>query len=167
VPEETVVADRTYSPQEIQDRFAIEDLYDRQLAAAEAHDWERYDTTFTADASIDLSDFDRPAEAYPDYRAWLVAAAPSMLRAQRIRGGLGLSLDGDRATTRVAYTCHIQVAGPDGPMWIHNGNFYNDVLVRTADGWRVAQRYEELSWMEAPAGRPSIDAPPTTTGAAP
>jgi len=45
--------DRRWSLEEINDRFAIQDLYDRQLAAAEAHDWEAYDTTFATEARID------------------------------------------------------------------------------------------------------------------
>ena len=55
-----LMPDRIYSLIEIQDRFAIMDLYDRQLAAAEAFDFDQYDTTFTADARIDLSDFGQP-----------------------------------------------------------------------------------------------------------
>ena len=63
------MSDRLYDSTEIQDRFAIMDLYDRQLAAAESFDFAAYDTTFAPDARIDLSDFGQAECGYPEYRA--------------------------------------------------------------------------------------------------
>jgi hypothetical protein len=147
------MADRVYTRSEIDDRFAIADLYDRQLAAAEAHDFAQYDTTFAPDAQIDLRDFGQPVRAYPEYRAWLAGLLPMMTSAQRITGGLRLQLDGDRATTRVPVACFVTMATGEGHVLTHTGLFYNDVLVRTADGWRIASRYEELAWSGAPGPR--------------
>jgi hypothetical protein len=140
------MADRAYSSQEIQDRFAIEDLYDRQLAAAEAHDWPAYDTTFSADARIDLSDFGQPERDYSEYRAWLVELSRNMRQAQRITGGLRLRLEGARATTRVPVSCHVKLRAEEGEVWVHNGLFYEDELARTDDGWRIVRRRETLAW---------------------
>lgn len=140
--------DRIYSLTEIQDRFAIEDLYDRQLAAAEAFDFESYDTTFAADARIDLSDFGRPACDYPAYRHWLASLRGVMVQAQRLTGGLRLALDGDRATTRVPVVCHVAMAIGDARQLTHTGIFYNDVLERRAEGWRIVSRVEELAWAD-------------------
>ena len=91
------MADRVHTEREIQDRFAIMDLYDRQLAAAEAWDFEAYDTTFDASAQIDLRDFGQPVRLYAGYREWLASLRTVMVAAQRITGGLRLTLDGDRA----------------------------------------------------------------------
>ena len=122
--------DRRYSPDEVQDRFAIEDLYDRQLAAAEAFDFEAYDTTFAADARIDLSDFGRAECGYAEYRAWLDSLRSTMVAAQRIAGGLRLSLEGARATTRVPVACHVTMQVGGERRLTHTGVFYNDVLER-------------------------------------
>ena len=138
--------DRTYTLAEIQDRFAIADLYDRQLAAAEAFDFAAYDTTFAADARIDLSDFGRPECAYPDYRAWLAGLRDVMVAAQRITGGLRLALDGDRATTRVPVACHVTMQIGDERRLTHTGIFYDDVLERRPEGWRIVRRREERAW---------------------
>lgn len=138
--------DRTYSLAEVQDRFAIMDLYDRQLAAAEAFDFEAYDTTFASDASVDLSDFGQAACPYPEYRAWLAGLAGVMVKAQRITGGLRLQLDGDRATTRVPVSCHVTMKLGDDETLTHTGIFYNDVLERRPEGWRIVARVEELAW---------------------
>jgi hypothetical protein len=144
------MADRVFEDHEIQDRFAIADLYDRQLAAAEAWDLDAYDTTFAADAEIDLRDFDQPVRRYPDYRDWLASLRAVMPKAQRISGGLRLQLDGDRASTRVPVACFVHFDTGDGPALTYTGLFYNDVLERTSDGWRITRRYEELAWQGQP-----------------
>ena len=138
--------DRSYSPAEIQDRFAIMDLYDRQLAAAEAFDFEAYDTTFAIDARVDLSDFGVAECAYPEYRSWLRGLQSVMVKAQRLTGGLRLALAGDRATTRVPVSCHVVMHSAAGRRLTHTGIFYNDRLERRPEGWRIVNRVEELSW---------------------
>jgi hypothetical protein len=144
------VADREYSEREIQDRFAIADLYDRQLAAAEAWDFAAYDTTFAADAEVDLRDFGQPVRPYREYRDWLASLRSVMVHAQRITGGLRLQLDGDRAATRVPVVCYVTMEIEGSRALTCTGLFYNDTLARTADGWRIVSRYEELSWSGAP-----------------
>jgi SnoaL-like domain len=144
------MADRVYSLSEMQDRFAIEDLYDRQLAAAEAWDLGSYDTTFAATAEIDLRDFGQPVRRYAEYRAWLESLRTVMVKAQRITGGLRLHLGGDRATTRVPVVCYVTMELDGVRNLTYTGLFYNDTLARTADGWRIVQRYEELAWSGGP-----------------
>lgn len=144
------MADREYSQREMQDRYAIEDLYDRQLAAAEAWDLAAYDTTFAATAEVDLRDFGQPVRAYGPYRAWLASLRTVMVKAQRISGGLRLHLDGDCATTRVPVVCYVTMELDGVRELTYTGLFYNDTLERTADGWRIVQRHEELAW----SGRP-------------
>lgn len=140
------MGDRQYELQEIQDRFAIMDLYDRQLAAAEAFDFERYDTTFAADARVDLSDFGQAPCDYPAYRAWLEGLQGTMIAAQRITGGLRLALSGSTATTRVPVACHVTMKIGEDERLTHTGIFYNDRLERREEGWRIVERVEELAW---------------------
>lgn len=140
--------DRQYTLEEIQDRFAIEDLYDRQLAAAEAFDMDAYDTTFAADARVDLSDFGRPECSYADYRSWLLGLRGTMVSAQRITGGLRLTLDGPRARTRVPVACHVTMQIGDERRLTHTGIFYDDALERRDQGWRIVRRVEERAWAD-------------------
>lgn len=144
--------DRHYTLEEIQDRFALMDLYDRQLAAAEAFDMEAYDTTFAPDARVDLSDFGQPECSYVEYRAWLLGLRGTMVEAQRITGGLRLSLDGASARTRVPVACHVTMEIDGERRLTHTGIFYNDALERRNEGWRIVHRVEELAWAgERPA----------------
>jgi len=140
--------DRHYTLEEMQDRFALMDLYDRQLAAAEAFDMEAYDTTFAPDARVDLSDFGQPECSYADYRAWLLGLRVTMVEAQRITGGLRLTLDGARARTRVPVACHVTMEIDGERRLTHTGIFYNDVLERRHEGWRIVHRVEELAWAD-------------------
>ena len=138
--------DRRHTLEEMQDRFAIMDLYDRQLAAAEAFDMDAYDTTFAADARVDLSDFGQPECSYADYRAWLLGLRETMVEAQRITGGLRLELDGARARTRVPVACHVTMRIDGERQLTHTGIFYNDALERRDVGWRIVHRVEERAW---------------------
>lgn len=140
------MTDRLYRLGEIQDRFAIMDLYDRQLAAAEAFDFDVYDTTFAAHARVDLSDFGRAECGYPEYRSWLMGLEGTMVAAQRITGGLRLSLDDARATTRVPVACHVTMQIGNERRLTHTGIFYNDILERLEEGWRIVHRVEERAW---------------------
>ncbi len=140
------MTDHRTTQDEIRDRFAIMDLYDRQLAAAEAFDMEAYDTTFASDARVDLSDFGQAECRYPEYRAWLLGLRETMVAAQRITGGLRLSLDGTRATTRVPVACHVTMLIEGERRLTHTGIFYNDELERLDIGWRIVRRVEERAW---------------------
>jgi hypothetical protein len=140
------VPDKNYSSQEIQDRFAIEDLYDRQLAAAELFDFEQYDTTFADDAKLDLSDFGLEPCGYPEYRSWLASMKEMMVSSQRITGGLRLQLDGDEASTCVPVVCHVKFRMGDSTKLVHTGIFYHDKLERREQSWRIVKRRESLNW---------------------
>jgi hypothetical protein len=130
----------------VADRVAVEDLYDRQLEAIERRDFPAYDDTFTRDAIVDLTGLGEAVFTYPDYRAWLIALVDSMVAAQRLRGGLRLTLQGDLAIARVPVACHVTFDSSDGPVLTHSGVFYEDELVRTIEGWKVARRRESISW---------------------
>jgi hypothetical protein len=149
------MTDRHYSSEDLQNRCAIEDLYDRQLAAAESFDMDRYDTTFAADARVDLSDFGRPESGYPEYRAWLLGLEQTMVAAQRITGGLRLDLEGNRARTRVPVACHVVMLVDGNRSLTHTGIFYNDSLERRSEGWRIVHRVEEFAWSSPASPNPS------------
>jgi hypothetical protein len=138
--------DRRYPLEKIQDRFAIMDLYDRQLAAAESFDFAAYDTTFAAAARVDLSDFGQPETSYSDYRDWLTGLRGTMIAAQRITGGLRLELQGDRAATRVPVACFVTMRIENEERLTQTGIFYNDRLERGDAGWRIVHRVEEKAW---------------------
>jgi hypothetical protein len=59
-----------------------------------------------------------------------------------------LVIDGDEATCRTILFNPMVHAMEDGSQQVFFiGLWYRDRLVRTAEGWRIAERYEEVSWM--------------------
>ncbi len=74
-------------------------------------------------------------------------------RTQHLVGNHQVSIDGDTATHR----CHLQsqhvLAGTEGGDNYIVGGFYEDRLVRTADGWRIAHRVLEQTWTD---GNPNV-----------
>ena len=69
-----------------------------------------------------------------------------MVEAQRITGGLRLDLTGDDARTRVPVACHVTMSVDGQRRLTHTGLFYNDVLARHQEGWRIVHRVEEHAW---------------------
>jgi SnoaL-like domain len=59
-----------------------------------------------------------------------------------------LELDGDRARARtICFNPMVLDRGEDALHVFVCGLWYRDLLVRTADGWRIQDRYEERSYI--------------------
>jgi hypothetical protein len=69
-----------------------------------------------------------------------------------------LELDGDKATSRTILfnpMVHEDHKGKRQTFFI--GLWYRDHLIRTANGWRITERYEEMSWTH---NTPDMPLPP-------
>lgn len=135
--------------QEISDRMEIGMLLDRYAGAIDRVDMELLDTVFTADAAIDYTAF---AEwggikgRYPEIRAWLKDGLARSPGHQHIVANTEITLDGDTAHGRVLCLNPMVQAVPDAagrPQVGFHGLWYVDRYVRTAEGWRIAERTEE------------------------
>ena len=85
----------------------------------------------------------RAESAGDEGRAWLAGLRDTMVEAQRITGGLRLTLEADAATTRVPVACHVTMQIGDERRLTHTGLFYNDRLERRPEGWRIVHRVED------------------------
>ncbi len=133
--------------QDISDRLEIQDLLVRYCYALDRSDWPAFDNLFTADAVLDYTAFGGPRAGVREMAAFLRAALESMLGAQHTISTTLIELDGDRATASSAGLVPMRLGGDSGnPDILLNGLWYHDVLVRTAAGWRIAQRIQEKSW---------------------
>jgi hypothetical protein len=60
-----------------------------------------------------------------------------------------IRLDGDRATARTMMVNPMGARTRTGPPhFFYIGGRYDDELVRTANGWRIATRVESLLWFQ-------------------
>jgi SnoaL-like domain len=141
----------TMSLQEISDRFAINDLLVRYTVAIDTKDWELLDRCFTPDAYLDYTSSGGVKGAYPEVRAWLAEVLATFPMTQHFIGNSVIVLDGDRATGRTYVLNPMGTPKPGGGLRIMTvGAYYDDRLVRTTDGWRIARRVEELAFMDLP-----------------
>ena len=119
------------------DRQDISDLLVRYATAIDRRDWPLFRTVFTDDCELD----------YSEIGAWkgIDAVAEFMEQAHAMAGhtmhrltNQAVTVDGDKATARTFVDALI-MAG-DNKTGVNALGFYDDEIVRTADGWRIARR---------------------------
>lgn len=135
-----------YSQQEISDRLEIQDLLLRYSHAVDTRDWEAFRRVFTEDAFIDYTAFGGTSGNVTDTIAFLAAVMPGFSHYQHMIGPPMLDITGDTATGRtMCYNPMVWPAGTDNVFVC--GLWYVDRLVRTSDGWRIAERVEEKCYV--------------------
>jgi SnoaL-like domain len=147
------------SLQEMSDRLEIQDLLARYSFAIDERDWDALDRVFTPDAHIDYSEAGGASGSYPQIKAWLPKALERFAMYQHMVATTRLEIDGDRATSRtILFNPMVGRDDRGGEQVFFIGLWYRDKLVRTADGWRIAERYEEMSYRHnMPAMDPAPD----------
>lgn len=133
--------------QEISDRLEIQDLLARYSYAIDERDWDALDSVFLPDAQIDYTETGGAKGSYPEIKAWLAKALERFPSYQHMIATMKLDITGDEARCRTILfnpMVHRDDAGKDQVFFV--GLWYRDRLVRTADGWRIAERYEEISY---------------------
>jgi 3-phenylpropionate/cinnamic acid dioxygenase small subunit len=137
------------SLQEISDRFEIGDLLTRYTRAIDTKDFELLDTCFTPDAFVDYTSSGGVKGPYPEVRAWLAKALAAFPAMMHFVGNSSVELDRDEARTR-SYVINPMAVPAKGrsrhafTVCAH----YVDKLVRTPQGWRIAERIEEQVILE-------------------
>jgi 3-phenylpropionate/cinnamic acid dioxygenase small subunit len=131
------------SLQEISDRMEIQDLFVRYSHAVDTWDWDLYRTVFTEDAIIDYSEFGAPAGSVDEIVAFLAEVMPTMKGHQHMVGNSVIKVDGDTATSRTICFNPMVVEMDGEEKLFFCGLWYKDELVRTPDGWKIKNRYEE------------------------
>ena len=140
---------RHLSIEEISDRIQIDDLLTRYTVAIDTKDWALLDTCFTPDAKVDYTTSGGVKGNYPEVRAWLEKALAAFPVTQHFISNTVVDLDGDRAESRTYVYNPMCTDKPEGGHNVFNvGAYYIDKLVYTADGWRIAERFEEQAFFD-------------------
>lgn len=81
---------------------------------------------------------------------------------EQIHGGMGqtyhrlsnivVDVEADRATARSYVRAVLQAVPDDGGSWIDALGHYDDELVRTSEGWRIAKRTTNIARVMSAAG---------------
>jgi 3-phenylpropionate/cinnamic acid dioxygenase small subunit len=136
------------SPQELSDRTEIMDTLIRYAQAIDTKDFDLLADVFTPDAQVDYTTSGGIAGKYPEIRAWLERALtpfPSYLHAL---SNTTYRFENGSAYTRTYFVNPMAYPSDGGLHTFTVYGYYVDRLVRSADGWRIAERKEEQSLME-------------------
>jgi 3-phenylpropionate/cinnamic acid dioxygenase small subunit len=137
------------SLQEVSDRIEIDDLLIRYAKAIDTQDYELLDTCFLPDADVDYVSSGGIAGKYPEVRIWLEKALSIFSVTLHSLSNSEIELDGDRASGRTLVTnpmCIRDEAGKQSIFTVYA--YYEDELVRTPEGWRIAKRFERQALLD-------------------
>lgn len=137
------------------DRTAIADTLIRYASGIDQRDWPLFRTCFTEDvvAEYDTMGTLEGLDTFVD--VFEPAHAPMGPTFHRI-SNIVIEVDGDRAKAR-SYVHAVLVTSPESQdNWVDVVGSYEDELVRTADGWRIARRVSRTARMLTAGEQPGI-----------
>lgn len=136
------------STQEWLDKSAIQELLVRYAYAVDFRDWQSYDQVFTKDALIDYTAFDGPRGSVETAREFLKKALAPFASSQHSMSTVLIDLKGDTAFVRSICYCPMVLKLDNQKTHVFIcGLWYRDIIVRTAEGWKIKERVEEKSYI--------------------
>ncbi|WP_431238274.1 nuclear transport factor 2 family protein [Mycolicibacterium aichiense] len=122
---------------ELQDRQDISDLLIRYASGIDRRDWDLFRTVFTPDCHLDYGEIGvwNGVDEVTEFMDVAHAAAGYLMH--RI-SNIVIDLQGDQATTRCYVDAWIMAA--DNNSGVNARGFYDDEIVRSDAGWRIARR---------------------------
>jgi 3-phenylpropionate/cinnamic acid dioxygenase small subunit len=120
-----------------EDRQDIADVLLRYATGIDRRDWPLFRTAFTEDCELDYGDIGtwNGVDAVTKFMDESHAMAGHTMH--RLTNQV-ITVDGDRAEARTYVDGLIMAA--DNDSGVNAVGFYDDGLVRSADGWRIARR---------------------------
>ncbi|MGO9855480.1 MAG: nuclear transport factor 2 family protein [Acidimicrobiales bacterium] len=120
------------------DRADIEQLLVQYATGIDQRDWKLFRSCFTDDALGDYGDIGTFAGA-DSLTDFMIAAHGGFGSTNHMLSNFVIHVDGDRATAR-SYVHVVLAFAHDRDAWIDGVGTYEDTLVRTDSGWRIARR---------------------------
>lgn len=134
------------APQEISDRFEIQDLLAKYCEAIDGRNWAALDGIFTHDAIIDYTEAGGACGNLQQIKSYLDKALKQFTGMQHMLGLPVIKINGDKAAARTALFNPMMINRDGQAHVVFVGLWYCDDLIRTAKGWRIQNRREELSY---------------------
>jgi hypothetical protein len=118
--------------------------------ALDDRDWARLRTCFTPDAYGDYAGIGALHGYEAVERACRHALEP-LAASQHLLGNHAVTVDGDEARASCYFQAqHVRPGTPGGGTYVVAGT-YRDRMVRTPEGWRIAERRLSVTWTEGNA----------------
>lgn len=137
--------------QRLEDRQAIVDVVVGYAVAIDRGAWDTYESLFTDPVHVDFSEAGLPAADFPraDFRSFAQQALEQWDARQHISPNHQVRFeddDPDRAVCDSYMYAQHHAAGAEKPYLMRG--WYENHLVRTADGWKISRLVQHLSWSE-------------------
>ena len=129
------------SLQEISDRMEIQQLLVDYSTAIDLRRFDDLDAVFTPEAYIDYRAMGGIDGHYPEVKAWLAEVLPNFPAYSHMVGNFDIRISGDTARSRTILF-NPMVLDAEKKQIMFCGLWYDDGLIRTADGWRLTRRVE-------------------------
>jgi hypothetical protein len=141
---------------EHQDKAEIIEIMNLYALALDAHQWDLFDRVFAPDVIAEFGPAGAAWKGLADFKRSFAEFHETLDGHQHTMMGHLVHVDGDRANAfSYGNWLLVREAAEGGPTWEGTG-WYDDELVRTAQGWRIQRRVCRLmSWR----GNPSVPEP--------
>ena len=146
---ETLDVDRI---QDLLDRDAIRHIQTRYAWSLDNHRWDALGEIFLPGAVADFRG--EICEGLEAIAAKCASALEPLDGAQHLNGSHWAQVDGDKAIAGCYFIATKYIADAPGGNTLSIGGKYIDQMVRTPDGWRIAHRLLEPTFID---GNPDIE----------
>jgi 3-phenylpropionate/cinnamic acid dioxygenase small subunit len=123
------------------DRDAKQDIREvlvRYSTGIDRRDWDAFRTCFTADCHADYGADIGVWDGVDAITEFMIDSHAEMGHTMHRLSNIAITVDGGRATARTYVDAMLMTA--DGATGLNPVGFYDDELVLTGDGWRIADR---------------------------
>lgn len=135
------------------DRAEITDVMGRYCLGMDLRDWDMYRSCWAEQVNFDVGDFEfdeRPFDnlGVDDWIAGLKAFFSGLESSQHVKYPVSFDFAGDRATVyAIMQGKHWMPHSAGEPLQTVVG-YYDEVYVRTPQGWKMSSSREKLHWNE-------------------
>ncbi len=133
------------------DRSSIIDVAVRYTWALDTRSFEDLRNVFTPDATANLRGVE--CDGVDQIISRIAGSITRLDHTQHLVGNHLVTVDGDVGTHRCQLQGQHVLAGCEGGDNYIVAGFYDDRVVRTADGWRIAHRTMQQTWAD---GNPNV-----------
>ncbi len=132
----------------LEDKIEIKEVLYRYSLMVDRRRWDLIPEVFSNDATIDYTTVGSGATKGPhkEMLAWLdESLKPWPMNLHFISNEI-IEIEADRATSTCCFNAPMGRKKKDGSqLFLTNAGYYNDQLVRTDAGWRICERYCDMT----------------------
>jgi 3-phenylpropionate/cinnamic acid dioxygenase small subunit len=121
----------------LQEQQRITEVLTRYATGIDRRDWELFRSCFTADVHADYGAVGS-WESLDAITAFMTTVHADMGHTLHRLSNMAIEVDGDAASARTYFDAFLVLG--DGKTVVNAIGFYDDDLVRSMDGWRIAGR---------------------------